>query len=192
MPALPPDKRFKRQILSGYILAGACLIVSFVPAQASVSKSVRHKNVAERNAAPNHVVSRASVEKNNPVANRSSANLSTEQSSIYGTLLLALSTMEGLLFALLGVVVQVGPARSLRMVSVVFPVVRYVYFPMIGLSLQAFFLLRFNTAFIPKPVCAYAIFVINIMLIGVIASQAIRSFDLNYVVDGAVDWYFNE
>lgn len=97
--------------------------------------------------------------------------------------------MEGLLFAMLGVVVQVGSARSLKMESSVFPITLYVSVALAIFWLQALFLLPFDVGHL-QPVGAYIIFTANIIVIGIIAIQAIRALDPTHVVDRTLDWYF--
>ena len=98
--------------------------------------------------------------------------------------------MEGILFAMLGVVVQVASTRSLRMVPAVFPITRYVCVTLTLFWLQALFLLPFETRFAPAG--AYIVFTFNVIAIGVIAVKAIRVLDHNNVVDRTLDWYFHE
>ena len=77
------------------------------------------------------------------------------------------------------------------MASNVFPIARYVYIALTFFWLQALFLVPFNNRII-QPGCAYLVFTVNIIIIGIIAVQAIRALDPSHVVDLVLDGYFNE
>jgi hypothetical protein len=160
-------------------------------AQAKPPKSDRQGKTAESQAVQVSSTPSAATQKTEFPAKQDATHSSLEKPDVYGTLLLALSAMEGVLFAMLGVVVQVGSTRSLRMGSAVFPIVRYICVGLTLFWLQALFLLPLDTRFF-TPTWAYIVFTANVIAIGVIAVQAIRALDPNNVVDRTLDWYFDE
>ncbi len=180
-----------RRTLQGCVAAIAFLTVLVVSARANSPKPAGLRNTTERHTIQNPTMPSAFAQKKDIPVSRDSANSSAEKSSVYETLLLALSAMEGILFAMLGVIVQVDSARSLRMGSKVFPIIPYVSFALTAFWLQALFLIPFDIGRL-KPVCAYAIFTVSVIAIGAIAVRAIRALDPNHVVDRTLDWYFNE
>ncbi len=183
--------RSVRRTLQGCVAAIAFLTILVVSARANSPKPAGLRNTTERHTIQNPTMPSAFAQKKDIPINWDSVNSSAEKSSVYETLLLALSAMEGVLFAMLGVIVQVGSARSLRMGSKVFPIIPYVSVALTAFWLQAFFLISFDIGRL-KPVYAYTVFTLNVIVIGAIAVQAIRALDPTHVVDRTLDWYFNE